>query len=86
MACNSDRCKLTGGADCQCDRRRKLKVMASAMSALLFVVVSSPEAYAFVQKLLGRLVTVASPAGMPTAIGLAVHGLVYGLIVYALMG
>lgn len=64
---------------------RKLKLMASAMSVLLFVVVSSPDAYVLMQKVLGRLVVVASPSGLPTAAGLAVHGLVFGVIVYALM-
>ncbi len=64
---------------------KKLKIRASIMAALLFIVIASPEVFGFMQKILGGLVRVASPAGVPTAAGLVLHGLVYGLITYGLM-
>ena len=64
---------------------KKLKIKASLLAALLFIVVASPELFGVVQNLLGGLVRVASPAGVPTAFGLVLHALVYGGITYGMM-
>lgn len=61
------------------------KVKASVMSALLFIVIASPELFGLMQSLLGGLARVATPGGVPTAFGLLLHGAVFGLVVYAMM-
>jgi hypothetical protein len=67
------------------DHKKGLKVRASLMSALLFILVSSPQTYKLVQRLLGGIVTVASPAGLPTTAGLLIHALVFAAGVLLLM-
>ncbi len=62
-----------------------VKLRASLISAALFAVIASPQLFAFMQSLLGGLFRVASPSGAPTLAGLALHALVYGLIVYIFM-
>lgn len=62
-----------------------MKVKASLMAALLFIVIASPELFGIMQSLLGSLVRVATPSGVPTAFGLVLHAAVYGLITYGLM-
>ena len=78
MSCNCPSC-LSGY------KSKHIKVKASVMAALLFVVIASPEVFGLVQKLVGGLVRVTSN-GVPTAFGLLLHGLVYGLLSYLLMG
>ncbi len=78
MGCNCPSC-LTG------HKSSSLKLKASIMAALLFVVIASPEVFGIVQKLVGGIVRVTSN-GVPTAFGLLLHGLVYGTLSYLLMG
>lgn len=79
MACGCSTC-LSG------HKSKKLKIKASVIAALLFIVIASPELFGLMQKLLGSVIRVASPGGTPTAAGLLLHGLVYGLITYFAMG
>ena len=74
-----------GCAWCPKSGDQGVKIKASVMSALLFVVIASPELFGVMQSLLGSLVRVASPAGVPTATGLVLHAVVFGLLVFALM-
>jgi hypothetical protein len=67
------------------NKSHKMKIKASLLAALLFIVVASPELFGLVQNLVGGLVRVASPAGVPTAAGLVLHALVYGAISYGMM-
>lgn len=60
------------------------RVFLSVQLALLFLIVSSPVLYSFVQSLLGRFFTVAKN-GCPSTYGLLLHALVFGLVVYGLM-
>lgn len=62
----------------------KLKIKASVMAGLLFVVLASPEVFGFMQKIAGGLFRVAN-AGVPTAAGLLLHAFVYGLVTFGLM-
>lgn len=78
MSCGCSTC-LSGS------NNKKIKIKASLLAALLFIVVASPELFGLVQNLLGGLVRVASPAGVPTAAGLVLHALVYGGISYGMM-
>jgi hypothetical protein len=66
-------------------KSKKMKIKASILAALLFIVIASPELFGVMQNLLGGLVKVASPGGVPTAAGLVLHALVYGLISYGMM-
>lgn len=62
------------------------KVMASLQSALLFLVVANPATYRFVNKIFGFIFTVANTnTGAPTALGLILHSVVFGLLAYVLM-
>lgn len=67
------------------DKSKKMKIKASLLAALLFIVIASPELFGIVQNLVGGLVRVASPAGVPTAAGLVLHAAVYGLVSYGMM-
>ena len=68
-----------------CPGPGNIKLRASLISAALFAIVASPQLFAFVQSLVGGLFRVASASGAPTLAGLALHSVVYGLIVYAFM-
>lgn len=60
------------------------RIFYSVQSALLFIIISSPVLYTFVQSLLGRFFTVAVK-GCPTVAGLVLHSLVFALVVYLFM-
>lgn len=77
MSCGCNSC-LSG------KHGKQLKIKASIMAALLFIVLASPEVFGFMQKALGSVVKITS-GGVPTAAGLVLHGLVYGLVTYGLM-
>jgi hypothetical protein len=72
------------------------KVQASLTAALLFFVISSPFTYTLVDNLINSVVGSIAPqyamtvkvadAGSPTNFGLLLHGSLYGLITYQLMG
>ena len=57
----------------------------SLYSAIIFLIISSPYAYITVSRLLGPLVSVSSPAGCPTVIGLLIHTGVFLLIIRGMM-
>ena len=54
-------------------------------TAILFLLVANPYTFKFVQKLLGKFVTVASREGCPTNYGLLIHALVFTLVLRYLM-
>jgi len=62
------------------------KVMASLQAALLFLIVANPATYRLVQMIFGSLFKVANAAtGCPSAAGLLLHAVVFGLLSYGLM-
>jgi hypothetical protein len=67
-----------------CPESSKTKIKASIMAALLFIIIASPELFGIMQSLLGGIVRVTS-GGVPTAFGLVLHAVVYGLITFGLM-
>lgn len=60
------------------------RIFYSIQAALVFIVVSSPILYTFVQSVLGRFFTVAYK-GCPTVAGLVLHSVVFALVTYLLM-
>ena len=65
---------------------RDPKVMASIQAALLFLIVANPATYRLVQMIFGRLFKVANATtGCPSAAGLLLHAVVFGLLSYGLM-
>jgi hypothetical protein len=64
-----------------------LKISATIQSIIVFIIVSLPFTYRLTNKLLGGIIgKLADASGCPTGLGLFIHALVFGLIVYALMG
>jgi hypothetical protein len=65
---------------------RDPKVMASLQAALLFLIVANPVTYRLVQTIFGGLFKVANATtGCPSAAGLLLHAVVFGLLSYGLM-
>ena len=65
---------------------RDPKVMASLQAALLFLIVANPATYRLVQMIFGSLFKVANATtGCPSAMGLLLHAVVFGLLSYGLM-
>ena len=63
-----------------------LKISATIQSIIIFLIVSSPFSYKITNGLLGGIVgKLADSSGCPTTIGLLIHSLVFGLIIYGLM-
>jgi hypothetical protein len=60
------------------------RILYSLQSAVLFFILAAPFAFAAVQAIFGRLFAVTRD-GRPTYAGVALHALVYGLVVYVLM-
>ena len=59
-----------------------IKWQISLFSALIFLIVVHPMTYQLTQKLFGGIVgKIAEPSGCPTTIGLALHTIVYILLV-----
>lgn len=60
------------------------KIQDSIFFALLFIILSSPLTYQLVDKVLGQplLHTRVIENGVPTRLGLVLHGLVYALAYY----
>lgn len=58
------------------------KVFATLQAILVFYIVSHPVVYRMTTSLVGGLAT---SSGCPTTVGLIVHSLVFGGIVYGLM-
>ncbi len=69
---------------CGCISNEK-KMMISAQTALLALIVFSPLAFQAIRGVLGGSDMIASSDGLPTSIGLVLHALVFGAIIYILM-
>jgi len=62
------------------------KINATIQSIILFVLVSLPFTYKITNRFLsGFLGKLADPSGCPTPLGLFIHSIVFGCIVYGLM-
>jgi hypothetical protein len=62
------------------------KMSATLQAVLLFFLISNPFTYRLTNSLLGGLTgRLADPSGCPTTIGILLHSVVFGMIVYALM-
>ncbi len=62
------------------------KVSATLQSILVFYIIANPMTFRVVDSLLGGVVgRIANAGGCPTGLGLIVHSLVFGVIVYSLM-
>ena len=62
------------------------KQSATLQAVLLFFLISNPFTYRLTNSLLSGLVgRLADPSGCPTSLGILVHSIVFGGIVYALM-
>jgi len=61
-----------------------VRLFYSFQAALVFLIVSSPILYTFVQSIFGKLFTVAVK-GCPTIAGLVLHSVVFALVVYVIM-
>jgi hypothetical protein len=63
-----------------------LKITATIQSIIIFLIVSLPYTYKVTNGLLGGILgKLADPSGCPTVLGLFIHAIVFGLIVYGLM-
>ena len=62
------------------------KQSATLQAVLLFFLISNPFTYRLTNSLLSGLIgRLADPSGCPTSLGIVVHSLVFGGIVYGLM-
>jgi hypothetical protein len=63
-----------------------LKIHATIQSIIAFIIVSLPFTYKITNGLLGGIIGKLSDAsGCPTILGLLVHAVVFGFIIYGLM-
>ena len=66
---------------------QSLKLSATIQSIIVFIIVSLPFTYKLTNRLLGGIVgRLADSSGCPTTMGLVIHAIVFGLIIYCLMG
>jgi hypothetical protein len=64
-----------------------IKLSATLQSIIIFIVISLPFTYKLTNRLLGGFLgKLADPSGCPTGLGLFIHAIVFGVIIYALMG
>ncbi len=62
------------------------KISATIQSIIVFLIISLPFTYKLTNGLLGGIIgKLADESGCPTTLGLVVHSLVFGLIVWGLM-
>ena len=62
------------------------KIYASIQSVILFLLISAPFTYQMTNNYLGGILgKLAEPSGCPTTLGLFVHSIVFGLVVYGIM-
>lgn len=62
------------------------KIYATIQSVIIFLLISAPFTYQITNNYLGSILgKLAEPSGCPTTLGLFVHSIVFGLIVYGLM-
>lgn len=78
-------CRYVDTANKNCQVSEKQKWLVSGMSALVFLVVASPVLFKLVNSLLGGVVQVSTAAGCPTSVGLAMHAVVFMLVVRGIM-
>ena len=69
--------------DCKCEKSQRDKLMISIISALVFFIVANPETFKLVRRLIGSWV--ATPTGCPSMTGLALHAVVFMLVVWGMM-
>ena len=63
------------------------KVSATIQSVLVFLILSLPATYTVTNRLLGGVLgELATESGCPTMLGVIVHSLVFGVIIWILMG
>tara|TARA_B100001142_G_C13804107_1_gene450039 strand:- start:52 stop:543 length:492 start_codon:yes stop_codon:yes gene_type:complete len=69
---------------CGCDgKKQEQKFLISIMSALVFFVVANPETFRVMRKVFGSWVS--SPTGCPSTGGLALHTIVFMLVIWGMM-
>ncbi len=62
------------------------KISATIQSVIIFLIISAPFTYKITNSILGNIIgKLADSSGCPTTLGLIVHAIVFGLIVYSLM-
>lgn len=66
------------------EQNKGLKWKYSFYSALVFYVISSPQAYVITQKLAGNFLAI-SADGCPTSLGLFLHTIVFMIALYGIM-
>jgi len=72
--------------DCGCGcngKKQQDKLVISIISALTFFVIANPEAFRVVRRVLGS--RIATPTGCPSTLGLAIHSVVFMLVVWGMM-
>ena len=63
-----------------------LKINATIQSVLIFILVSLPITYKITNGLLGGIIgKLADESGCPTGLGIFVHAIVFGLLIYGIM-
>lgn len=63
-----------------------LKINATIQSVIAFLIISLPFTYKLTNRLLGGIIGKLSDAsGCPTTLGLFIHSIVFGFIIYGLM-
>ena len=62
------------------------KISATIQSMIIFIIISLPITYKLTNSLFGNIIgKLADYYGCPTTLGLIVHAIVFGLIVFCLM-
>jgi hypothetical protein len=63
-----------------------LKLRATIRSMIIFIIVSLPITYRTTNRLFGGIIgKLANESGCPTLLGLIIHTIVFGIIIYGLM-
>jgi hypothetical protein len=62
------------------------KISATIQSMIIFIIISLPITYKTTNSILGNIIgKLADHSGCPTTLGLIVHSIVFGLIIFGLM-
>jgi hypothetical protein len=62
------------------------KLIATLLSMIIFIIISLPFTYKLTNNLLGGITPLADTSGCPTIFGILVHSIVFGIIIFLLMG
>ena len=63
------------------------KLMGTLISVIIFIIVSLPGTYKLTNSILGEITgPLADASGCPTISGIVVHSIVFGIILFILMG